>query len=673
MADFKINSSYQPQGDQPEAISQLTDGIRRGLPYQTLLGVTGSGKTYTIANVIKNVGKPVLIISHNKTLAAQLYGEFKGFFPDNAVEYFVSYYDYYQPEAYIPSTDTYIEKDTSINDEIDRLRLKTTSSLMQRDDVIIIASVSCIYGLGSPGDFKDLLLFIERGQFMDRQAILTKLIDIHYTRNDLDFHRSTFRVRGDVIEIFPAYEENAIRLELWGDEIEQITQIHPLTGEILHDLKRVGIYPAKHFVTTPPKLQAAMKHIQEELKNQLITFRSENKLLEAQRIESRTLYDIEMLEEIGYCNGIENYSRHMSGRKAGERPTCLIDYFPDDFLVILDESHVTVPQVRAMYNGDRARKQTLVDFGFRLPSALDNRPLIFEEFEKVTPQTIYVSATPGDFEVEKSGGIVVEQIIRPTGLMDPVVYVSPTEGQIDHLIAEIRKRVKKSQRVLVTTLTKRMSEELADYFSNIDIRVRYLHSEIVALERVDILRKLRLADFDVLIGVNLLREGLDLPEVSLVAILDADKEGFLRSERSLMQIAGRAARHVEGTVILYANRITKSMQNLIDETSRRREIQALYNKKNNITPETIYKTVEEILAATAVADSQKPTLVSQKTYQAMDKMEREELIDQLTRQMQQAAELLDFERAADLRDEIETLKGQSPSRKSKYVYPRRKV
>jgi excinuclease ABC subunit B len=674
MTQFKIHSNYLPKGDQPEAISQLVDGIQRGLSFQTLLGVTGSGKTYTIANVIEKVGKPVLVISHNKTLAAQLYAEFKGFFPENAVEYFVSYYDYYQPEAYLPSTDTYIEKDTSINDEIDRLRLKATSSLMQREDVIIVASVSCIYGLGSPGDFKELLLFVEKGQSIDRQAILSKLIDIHYTRNDLDFHRGTFRVRGDVIEIYPAYEEHAIRMEMWGNEIEQISQINPLTGEVLQDLKRVGVYPAKHFVTTPPKLKSAIQSINEELEEQLNLFRSRQKLLEAQRLESRTHYDIEMMEEIGYCSGIENYSRHLSARKAGERPACLIDYFPDDFLLIIDESHVTVPQVRAMYNGDRARKQTLVDFGFRLPSALDNRPLTFDEFEKVIPQTIYVSATPGDFEVERSGGIVVEQIIRPTGLMDPVVTVQSTEGQIDHLIHEIQKRVKESQRVLVTTLTKRMSEELADYLSGIGIRVRYLHSEIEALDRVDILRKLRLADFDVLIGVNLLREGLDLPEVSLVAILDADKEGFLRSGRSLMQIAGRAARHVEGKVILYGDKITDSMQMLIDETRRRREIQSSYNKENNITPETIYKTVDEILAATAVADSKKQILVSEKTYQAMDTMEKEELIDQLTQRMRQAAESLDFERAADLRDEIETLTGQdNPSRKTRYGYPRRKT
>lgn len=673
MADFKINSSYQPRGDQPQAIDQLVEGVIKGSPYQTLLGVTGSGKTYTIANVIEKVGKPVLIISHNKTLAAQLYGEFKGFFPENAVEYFVSYYDYYQPEAYIPSKDLYIEKDTSVNDEIDRLRLKATSSLMQRDDVIIIASVSCIYGLGSPGDFKDLLLYVEKGQTMDRQAILSKLIDIHYTRNDVDFYRGTFRVRGDVIEIYPAYEEHAIRIELWGDTIEQISQIQPLTGEVLTNLNRVGVYPAKHFVTTPPKLQAATTSIRRELKEQLEIFRSEEKLLEAQRLESRTLYDLEMLQEIGYCNGIENYSRHMSSRKAGERPACLIDYYQGDFLLIIDESHVTLPQIRAMYNGDRARKETLVEFGFRLPSALDNRPLTFDEFEDVIPQTIYVSATPGDFEMERSGGIVVEQLIRPTGLMDPEVIVHQTKGQIDHLIREIRKRVEQSQRVLVTTLTKRMSEELADYLSEIDMRVRYLHSEIDALERVEILRQLRLADFDVLIGVNLLREGLDLPEVSLVAILDADKEGFLRSERSLMQIAGRAARHVEGKVILYADKITDSMRKLIDETKRRREIQSKYNHDNKITPETVYKTVDEILAATAVADSQKPAMVSEKTYQAMDKMEKEELIDQLTRRMEQAAEMLDFERAADLRDEIENLTGQKASRKAQYAIPRRKL
>ncbi|MBN2030912.1 excinuclease ABC subunit UvrB [bacterium] len=669
---FQLISEFEPRGDQPQAIQELTEGLKKGEKFQTLLGVTGSGKTYTMAQVIQNIGKPVLVISHNKTLAAQLYGEFSGFFPKNAVEYFISYYDYYQPEAYIPSTDTYIEKDTSINDEIDRLRLKATSSLLERNDVIIVASVSCIYGLGSPQDFRDLLLFVEKGSTIDQRQILERLIDIHYTRNDIDFHRGTFRVRGDIIEIFPAYEKHAVRVEQFGNEIERITATDPLTGEVIDEKERAAIYPAKHFVTTPPKLETAIQAILKELEERLAWFRSQGKLLEAQRLESRTHYDIEMMQEIGYCTGIENYSRHLSGRREGERPSCLIDYFPQDYLLIIDESHATVPQIRAMYNGDRARKETLVEHGFRLPSALDNRPLKFDEFESMIPQVVFVSATPADYELVKCGGVVVEQIIRPTGLMDPEVIIRPTQGQIDDLIAEIRKRVKRKERILVTTLTKRMSEDLSDYLSGLDIRVRYLHSEIEALDRVEILRGLRLADFDVLVGINLLREGLDLPEVSLVAILDADKEGFLRSERSLMQTAGRAARHIGGTVILYADQITDSIRRFRDETDRRREIQRQFNEKQGITPESIYKSVEEIMAATSVADSKQVSIVSEKQFHSLSKMEKEEVIDQLEKQMAAASEQLEFERAAELRDEIAMLRGEKKKMRSQFRYTRRR-
>jgi excinuclease ABC subunit B len=625
-----------------------------------------------MANVIAELNKPTLIISHNKTLAAQLYGEFRGFFPDNAVEYFISYYDYYQPEAYIPSSDTYIEKDTSINDEIDRLRLKATSSLMTRNDVVIVASVSCIYGLGSPKDFGELLLFLEKGVQMDRRKILEKLIDIHYSRNDLDFHRGTFRVRGDVVDIFPAYDEHSLRVELWGDTIEGISVINPLTGEILEEKEKAAVYPAKHFVTTFPRLEAAVETIEEELIQRLEYFRTHNKLLEAQRLESRTRYDIEMMLEIGYCNGIENYSRHLSGRKPGEPPFCLIDYFPEDFLMIIDESHATVPQVRAMFNGDRARKENLVEYGFRLPSALDNRPLKFDEFENKVKQAVFVSATPAEYELEKSGGVIVEQIIRPTGLMDPEVVIRPVKGQIDGLIAEIRKRVERKERVLVTTLTKRMAEDLADYLSGLDVRVRYLHSEIDALDRVDILRSLRLAEFDVLVGINLLREGLDLPEVSLVAILDADKEGFLRSERSLMQTAGRAARNINGTVILYADQATKSIQWLMKETNRRRKLQQKYNEEHGITPESIYKSEKDILAATSVADSRSVLDFSEKRYDSLSKMEKEELVDMLEKEMMAASDNLEFERAAELRDEIERLQGNPQKRRHGFRYSRRR-
>ncbi len=671
MSTFQLISDYRPGGDQPSAIEELTNGLNRRKHFQTLLGVTGSGKTFTIANVIANVQKPTLVISHNKTLAAQLYAELKGFFPHNAVEYFISYYDYYQPEAYIPSTDTYIEKDTSINDEIDRLRLKATSALLSRNDVIIVASVSCIYNLGSPQDFKELLVFIENKKKINRQKLLENLSDIHYTRNDIDFHRGTFRVRGDVVEIFPAYDEKPVRVEMWGDQIEGISVVDPITGEVIEEKDRIAIYPAKHFVTTYPKLEAAIQLIQHELKEQLALYRSQDKLLEAQRLESRTYYDIEMMEEIGYCSGIENYSRHLSGRKAGERPSCLIDYFPDDFLLIVDESHMTIPQIRGMYNGDQSRKKTLVEHGFRLPSAMDNRPLKFDEFESIIRQVIFLSATPAEYELEKCGGEVIEQIIRPTGLMDPKVIVRPTLGQIDDLIAEIRKRVVRKERVLVTTLTKRMSEDLADYLNELEVRVRYLHSEIQALDRVEILRGLRLADFDVLVGINLLREGLDLPEVSLVAILDADKEGFLRSERSLIQTAGRAARNVDGTVILYADKMTNSMEKFIQETNRRREMQKKYNEAHGITPETIYKSVDEILSATSVADVKVPVALSEKKYDYLSKMEQEELSEKLEMEMLAAAKRLDFEKAAELRDEIDALKGVK-RKNTTYPHSRRK-
>ncbi|MDQ7053564.1 MAG: excinuclease ABC subunit UvrB [candidate division KSB1 bacterium] len=638
MEKFELVSDFEPTGDQPRAIEQLAEGILRGDRFQVLLGVTGSGKTFTMANVIANVNRPTLIVSHNKTLAAQLYGEFKKFFPYNAVEYFISYYDYYQPEAYIPSTDTYIEKDTSINDEIDRLRLKATSALLSRRDVIIVASVSCIYGLGDPSEYREQLLILRRGQQMDRNRILMKLVDIHYTRNDYELQRGTFRVRGDVIEVMPAYEREAVRIEMFGNEIDSISQIDTVTGEVLEELDSVAIYPAKHFVTSQPRLEQAIKAIEVELEERLEWFRSQGKLLEAQRLEMRTRFDLEMLQELGYCSGIENYSRHLTGRKPGQRPYTLIDYFPDDFICFIDESHVTVPQIHGMYHGDRSRKETLVEYGFRLPSALDNRPLTYEEFESLVPQMIFASATPGDFELERTGGVVVEQLIRPTGLMDPVIEVRPVKGQIDDLLGEIQRCVAKGQRVLVTTLTKRMAEDLTDYLADLDIRVRYIHSEIDALDRVEILRDLRLAEFDVLVGINLLREGLDLPEVALVAILDADKEGYLRSERSLIQIAGRAARNVEGKVIFYADRITQSMRKAIEETERRRRVQKEYNEKHGITPTTIYKSVEDVLQATRVADvkaekyGKEPQLeeelvISDAQWARMTPFEREEKLD----------------------------------------------
>jgi len=656
MEKFKLVSPYKPQGDQPQAIEELTDGLTRGDKYQTLLGVTGSGKTFTMANVIEKANRPTLILSHNKTLAAQLYGEFKSFFPENAVEFFISYYDYYQPEAYIASTDTFIEKDSSVNEEIDRLRLKATSSLLTRRDVIVVASVSCIYGIGSPSDYKDLLVTFNKGQFINRQDFLMQLVDIQYTRNDFEFQRGCFRVRGDIIDIFPAYEEFAYRLEFFGNEIERIQILDPLTGKPRQEMDKAVIFPAKHFVTTAEKMEAAQIKIKEELKIRLETLRAENKLLEAQRIEMRTNFDLEMMQEIGYCSGIENYSRHISGRKQGEPPYTLIDFFPDDLLMFVDESHQSLPQVRAMYNGDRARKETLVAHGFRLPSALDNRPLKFDEFEKHIKQVVCVSATPAAYEMEKSDGVFVEQVIRPTGLIDPEIDVRPIATQIDDLIGEVKLRAEKGERSLITTLTKRMAEDLADYLNAAGIKVRYMHSEIDALERVAILRELRLAEFDALVGINLLREGLDLPEVSLVAVLDADKEGFLRSYVSLMQTAGRAARNVGGQVIFYADRITDSMKATMDECSRRRQRQLEYNKVHNITPQTILKSAEEIMQSTAVADVRKAQpVVSDVKIDYGKNLSNEEMITRLEKDMKTAAVNLEFEKAAALRDEIKRL------------------
>ena len=674
MAKFLLESEYKPSGDQPKAIKELTEGIQRGDKYQTLLGVTGSGKTYTISNVIKNIGKPTLIMSHNKTLAAQLYGEFKKFFPKNKVEFFISYYDYYQPESYIPHTDTYIAKDLAINDEIDRLRLRATTALLEgRNDVIIIASVSCIYGIGAPQEYADQVLVLNRGEKIARKELLNKLINIHYVRNDFEFKRGVFRVRGDVIDIIPAYEDDtAIRIELFDDEIEGIMYFDKKSGEIIGLDEKVAIYPAKYFVTSPERQEKAILDIRKELNARVIELQEMGKLIEAQRLEQRTNFDLEMIQEVGYCTGIENYSRYMDQREPGSRPSCLFDYFPKDYLLIVDESHVTVPQVNGMYNGDRMRKTTLIDYGFRLPSALDNRPMKFEEWESMQNQVIYVSATPAEYELEKSGGVYVEQIIRPTGLLDPAIEVRPTKTQIDDLINEIRIRSKKNERVLVTTLTKRMSEDLTDYLIGIGIKVRYMHSEIDALDRVDILRDLRLGNFDVLVGVNLLREGLDLPEVSMVAIIDADKEGFLRSEKSLMQTAGRTARNVNGLVILYADKITASMDKVIKETARRRKIQEEYNKEHNINPKTVLKTLEEIMSSTVIADSkgrqdqrnrkrkaeEKKTslsILTDPTLERNNPAERRELINQLRKQMVEAAKDLEFERAAELRDEINRL------------------
>jgi excinuclease ABC subunit B len=653
---FKLVSDFEPQGDQPEAIRQLADGILAGKRHQTLLGATGTGKTFTIAQVIAKVNRPTLVIAHNKTLAAQLCSEFQAFFPENAVTYFVSYYDYYQPEAYIPSTDTYIEKDSSINDEIDKLRHSATSSLFERRDVIIVASVSCIYGLGSPEEYRDLRLSLRVGMEKPRNAILHKLVDIQYQRNDLNFTRGTFRVRGDVVEIFPAsHGEHAIRVELFGDEIERITEIDVLTGEIIGERDHVAIFPASHFVTGDEKMKRALINIERELEERLAELRAAGKLLEAQRLEQRTRYDLEMMAEMGFCSGIENYSGPLTFRERGSTPYTLLDFFPDDFIIVIDESHVTLPQIRAMYNGDRARKEVLVEHGFRLPSALDNRPLKFEEFEQKAKQLIYVSATPGPYELEHCP-VVVEQIIRPTGLLDPVIEVRPTKGQIDDLLGEIRKRVAKDERVLVTTLTKKMAEDLTDYLKDVGVKVQYLHSEVKTLERMALLRDLRLGTFDVLVGINLLREGLDLPEVSLVAILDADKEGFLRSERSLIQTIGRAARNADGRVIMYADHRTESMDKAIAETERRRAIQMAYNEKHGITPQTIRKQVRDVIEATKVAEQKTNYLTGKQNLEKLSRKERQSIIERLEKEMKEAAKNLQFERAAELRDALLELK-----------------
>ena len=638
-------------GDQPQAVDRLVDGFYKKGRFQTLLGVTGSGKTFTLANVIERIQKPTLVISHNKTLAAQLYTEFKEYFPENAVEYFVSYYDYYQPEAYVPQADMYIEKDASINDDIDRLRLRATSSLMSRKDVIIVSSVSCIYGLGSPEDYKEMLLFVKKGDVLSREALIKKLVDIHYERNDIEFERGKFRARGDVVEIFPAYMESAYRLELDFKKVRSIKEIDPLTGKSKREEEKIAVYPAKHFVTTQAKLDAAALSIKKELEERLLKFQNDGKLLEAERIASRTKYDLEMLQELGYCSGIENYSRHISGRRAGSRPSCLIDYFPDDFLTIIDESHVANPQIRGMHNGDRARKETLVEYGFRLPSALDNRPLRYEEFMTLTGKMIFVSATPADFELSKSG-TVVEQVIRPTGLIDPPITIKPSQNQIDDLIDEIKLRVKSGERSLVTTLTKRLAEELALYLKEAGIRVRYLHSEINAIERVEILRDLRLRKFDCLVGINLLREGLDLPEVSLVAVLDADKEGFLRSHTSLIQVAGRAARNINGSVIMYADRITESMRKTIEETERRRNIQSEFNRKNNITPKSIEKAVKESIESYKRAKE----IIQDVTGEQDEEYDVRNVIGQLESDMEETARNLQFEKAIVFREQIKALK-----------------
>jgi len=653
---FELVSGYMPRGDQGRAIDELAAGIERGERFQTLLGVTGSGKTFTMANVIARADRPALIISHNKTLAAQLYAEFRAFFPSNAVEYFVSYYDYYQPEAYVPVTDTYIEKDANVNEEIDRLRLRATASLLERRDVIIVASVSCIYGLGSPEVYRSMLLPLAIGGRIDRDEMLRTLVDMQYERNDYDFVRGTFRVRGDVVEIRPSYEERAIRVELFGEEIERLSVIDLVTRGVLEELDRISIYPAKHFVTTQDNIEKAIDRIKAELKEQVATFKAENKLLEAQRIATRTGFDIEMMREMGYCNGIENYSRHLAGRAAGERPSVLLDYFPDDFLMFIDESHVGVPQLRGMYRGDRSRKETLVKYGFRLPSALDNRPLMFEEFQEFMRTVTFVSATPGDYELEQCEGVVVEQIIRPTGLIDPEVVVRPVAGQVDDLLEEIRLCVAKGGRVLVTTLTKRMSEDLTDYLQGLGVRVRYLHSDIDALDRVEIIRDLRLGEFDVLVGINLLREGLDLPEVTLVAVLDADKEGFLRSDRSLIQTSGRAARNLGGRVILYADKMTGSMERAIAEMERRRGLQASYNEKHGITPKSIVKSIEEIMRATAVADARADVRDDLEMLDLSPDVDREQMVELLEEQMMNAAARLEFEKAATLRDRIDELR-----------------
>jgi excinuclease ABC subunit B len=655
---FQLVSGFKPQGDQPQAIEKLIQGLERGEKDQVLLGVTGSGKTFTMANVIARVNKPTLVMAPNKTLAAQLYNEFRELFPDNAVRYFVSYYDYYQPEAYVPSTDTYIEKDSSINDEIDKLRHSATKALLERSDTLIVASVSCIYGLGSPEAYFDLMVYVEEGGRIPRDQMLRKLVDIQYQRSDFDFHRGTFRVRGDIVEIFPAYEDaSALRIEFFDDQIETIHEIDPIRGKVQRRVDKACIYPASHYVTGEDRMKQATRDIRLELGERLRELRAERKLLEAQRLEQRTLYDLELLEEMGFCPGIENYSRHLTGRKPGEPPPTLLSYFPDSFLLFIDESHVTVPQIGGMYRGDRSRKETLVEYGFRLPSALDNRPLNFAEFEACLDQVVYVSATPARYELERSRGGVVEQLIRPTGLMDPALIVRPARNQVDDLLEEIRKRSERKERVLVTTLTKRMAEDLTDYYQDLNVKVRYLHSDIETIERVEIIRQLRMGVFDVLVGINLLREGLDLPEVSLVAILDADKEGFLRSDRSLIQTIGRAARNVNGTVILYADSITESMRLAMDETNRRRTLQATFNKEHGITPQTVIKSLGSPLVKIYEADYVDVPLVAEKgtTYKSA---ELPRLIQRLKKEMKKAAESLEFERAAELRDRIRAMQEQ---------------
>ena len=654
MPDFEIRAPFEPHGDQPSAIGELAAGVRDGARFQTLLGATGTGKTLTMAHVIAQSKRPALVMSHNKTLAAQLYGELKSLLPGNAVEYFVSYYDYYQPEAYIPATDTYIEKDASINEDIERLRLRATSSLIERRDVVVVASVSCIYGLGNPVDYRGLMLHLKLGDEVPRQQILRGLVDILYRRNDIAFERGTFRVRGDTVEVFPAYEEQAIRIELWGDEVERITRFDPLTGETIAVLDRTSIYPASHYVTRRRTIEEMAPLIREEMAEQVAKFREAGRLLEAQRIETRTNFDLEMMLEMGTCPGIENYSRYTSARRPGERPACLLDYFPEDFLIIVDESHVTIPQIHGMYRGDRSRKVTLIEHGFRLPSAVDNRPLTFDEWYSLLNQALFVSATPGDYELELCGGVVTEQIIRPTGLVDPPIDVRPVRGQVDDLLAEIRERAARDERVLVTTLTKRMAEDLAEYLQSVGVRVRYMHADIDTIERMEILRTLRLGRIDVLVGINLLREGLDLPEVSLVAILDADKEGFLRNARSLIQTVGRAARNANGRAILYADTITGSMRVAIDETERRRRVQLAHNEKHGIVPRTIRKSVEEIEFATRVADArEKPVAkVAEPGRGYADEIDSEAYMKIIEEEMAKAAESLDFERAAALRDQL---------------------
>ena len=645
---FKLHSEYKPTGDQPQAIEKLVHGIEKGLKHQTLLGVTGSGKTFTMANIIEKVQKPTLILAHNKTLAGQLYSEFKEYFPENAVEYFVSYYDYYQPEAYIHQSDTYIEKDSSVNDEIDKMRHSATAALFERKDVIIVASVSCIYGLGDPEDYSTMVISLRPGMEKDRDSLLKELVELQYTRNEMEFIRTKFRVKGDTVEVFPAgFENKALRIEFFGDEIDRITEFDPITGKAINTLNHTFIYPASHYVTSNAKMRKAITRIEDELRERIQFFKANDRLIEAQRIKERTNFDLEMMEEIGFCQGIENYSRHISGREEGEAPYTLIDYFPDDFLLMVDESHVTLPQVRGMYNGDRARKESLIEYGFRLPSAFDNRPLNFKEFESKINQAVYVSATPAEYELEKAGGKYIEQIIRPTGLLDPKIIVKPSENQIDDLIAEINKVIERKERVLVTTLTKRMAEDLTDYLQNVDIKVKYLHSDIDALERMEIIRDLRLGKFDVLVGINLLREGLDIPEVSLVAILDADKPGFLRSERSLIQTIGRAARNTNGQVIMYGDELTPAMEYAIKETNRRREIQAKYNEEHGITPKSIKKDVREIVQVTQMVAEEKVEYKLE-----VNEENRDKIIAKLTKDMQKAAKELDFEKAASLRDEI---------------------